>query len=78
MPLKIQKPEIKTDVDNFIKGAKAEAPVREELSGQKEKTFLLRLPRSLWKKAKQKAADSTNDISLHDYILEAIEEKNNN
>jgi len=76
MTLKMQKPEIKEDLDAFIKGAKAEQPVREELAGKPDKTFLLRLPYNLWKQSKHKAGDA--DISLHDYIIQAIKDKNTN
>ena len=74
MSLKTQKPEIKTNVDEFLKGAQAEIPVRQELTAKKEKTFLLKLPYSLWKQAKYNAA--INDATLHDYIVKAILEKN--
>lgn len=75
MAIKTQKPEFKSNgVEEFIKGAKGDLPVREELAVKKDKSFLLKLPFGDWKKAKQKA--SNMDISLHDYILQAIEDKN--
>jgi len=74
MAIKTSKPEIRSNVDEFIKGAVGDIPVREELSVRKDKTFLLKLPFALWKQAKQKASDA--DLSLHDYILEAIKGKN--
>jgi hypothetical protein len=75
MALKTSKPEprLNGNIEDFIKGAAGDIPVREELSGKKDKSFLLKLPFTDWKKAKQKAFDS--DLSLHDYILQAIIEK---
>jgi hypothetical protein len=39
MSLKTQKPEIKTNVDEFLKGAQAEIPVRQELTAKKDISF---------------------------------------
>ena len=84
-PLKTSKP----NIDAFIKGAKAEtikepvaeppaqatapAPAAEEELLKKDKTFLLRMPITLWSAAKDKAAKQK--IPLHDYILLSVKEK---
>ncbi|MEE9913990.1 MAG: hypothetical protein K4571_19945 [Deltaproteobacteria bacterium] len=74
MTLKAQKPDIKADVTDFIKGAQAEKSVRQEVSsGKKDKTFLLRLPHSLWKDAKLRAGK--DEQTLHDFIVQAVKDK---
>ena len=50
----------------FIEGAK-------ENEDQKEKTFLLRLPYEIWKRAKTKAVEE--EKTLQEFILEAVKEK---
>ncbi len=65
MTLKTTKPQSPQD---FINGAKADTP--EDTTGMKDKSFLLKLPYSVWKKAKQKATEQ--DLTLHDFIIEQI------
>ncbi len=50
--------------DSFVEGAKS---TTEE---ERVKTFLLRLPYDVRKRAKQKAVE--HDMTLHDYLLEVI------
>ena len=54
--------------EDFIEGAKGT-----EDSPQKEKTFLLRMPYSLWKEAKIKALNQNK--TLHAFLLEAIKKE---
>jgi len=54
---------LKKNTDEFIESAKA----NEE---QKEKTFLLRMPYEIWKKAKTKAIEE--DKTLQQFILDAV------
>ncbi|MBF0466991.1 MAG: hypothetical protein HQK96_08505 [Nitrospirae bacterium] len=77
MPIKTTKPSL----DTFIGQAKAEnkptkteEPLEDEELFRKDKSFLLRLPMKLWERAKDQAAKER--LSLHDYILLAIKEKN--
>ncbi|MDQ7032546.1 MAG: toxin-antitoxin system HicB family antitoxin [Desulfonauticus sp.] len=57
---------LKKNTDEFIEGAKAS----EE---QKEKTFLLRMPYEVWKKAKTKAIEE--EKTLQQFILDAVKMK---
>lgn len=69
----------KPNVDDFIRGAKAEkaatqsAPAAVAAEPKKDKTFLLRIPYDLWDRARRKAGAEA--ISLHDYIIMALQEK---
>ncbi len=54
----------KKSIDNFVEGAKS---TNEE---EKVKTFLLRLPYDVWKRAKSRALEQ--DMTLHDYLVEVI------
>jgi len=54
----------KKSIDNFVEGAKS---TNEE---EKVKTFLLRLPYDVWKRAKSCALEQ--DMTLHDYLVEVI------
>ena len=65
MALKVEKP---NNPQDFINKAKADGA--EDKSTMKEKSFIIRMPYPLWKKAKHKSTD--NDITLHDFILEQI------
>lgn len=71
MPISTKKPAPKTP-EEFIRSAKAEPNEQENLMSQKDKTFLLRLPHRLHDAAKKKAGAS--GISLHDFILQTINE----
>ncbi len=54
--------------EDFVE--KAKSTLEEKGNEEKVKTFLLRLPYSLWKEAKMKAFEE--DKTLHGFILEAI------
>jgi len=56
-----------TSAEEFLSGGKAEVHLRDEME---QKTFLLRMPKSLWKTAKAKAQEE--EITLHEYILRAL------
>ena len=66
MTLKTTKPENPQD---FINKAKADSSP-EDMSTIKDKSFLLKLPYPVWKKAKQKATEE--DLTLHDFIIQQI------
>jgi len=57
---------LKKNTDEFIESARA----KEE---QKEKTFLLRMPYEIWKKAKTKAIEE--DKTLQQFILDAVKSR---
>jgi len=69
-----KKPE---DVDDFIKGAKAEKGIENEITQESSKTkkFLIELPYNLWMKLKLKAVQE--DKSLKQVILEILEKHAN-
>ena len=71
MAISTKKPAPKT-ADEFLKSAKADqgAHKKEDLMGQKDKTFLLRIPYRLHDAAKKKAGGE--GMSLHDFILQAV------
>jgi len=54
-------------IDDFIE--EASVNVEEE---KREKTFLLRMPYSLWMEAKKRALEE--EMTLHDFILKCIKE----
>lgn len=80
-----KKPDTGKTEDEFIHGAKLKDISSGEMPAQQTaaspinaleampKTFMLRLPLSLWASAKDKAADERK--SLHAFILEAVYEK---
>lgn len=61
----------KPNLDSFLKGAKEKTP---PTTTTKDKTFLVKMSFEMWKETKEKALQ--NDITLHEYILNAIKEKN--
>lgn len=71
MPITPKKPAHKTPED-FISSAKADqgSKGKDDLLGQKDKTFLLRIPYRLHEAAKKKAG--AKGLSLHDFILQAV------
>jgi predicted HicB family RNase H-like nuclease len=69
MAISTKKPAPKTPED-FIRSAKADQGGQENLMGQKDKTFLLRIPHRLHEAAKKKAG--AQGVSLHDFILQAV------
>jgi prolyl-tRNA synthetase len=58
-----RKMRVRKSVDAFIDGAR-------ESAGGKEKTFPLKLPYELWKKAKMRALEQ--EMTLQEFILSAI------
>lgn len=69
MAITTKKPAPKSP-EEFISQAKADKGGREDLLGQKDKTFLLRIPYRLHEAAKKKAG--AEGVSLHDFILQAV------
>lgn len=66
----VTKKPVPKNPDEVISSAKAEPSEQVNLMGQKDKTFLLRIPYLLHDAAKKKAGAS--GISLHDFILRAV------
>lgn len=62
----------KPNLDTFLKGAKEKTLIT--TTSTKDKTFLLKMPFEMWKETKEKALQK--DMTLHEYILTAIKEKN--
>lgn len=67
MTLKVKK---EKDIEEFIRGATADKNLVDEAE---QKTFLLRIKKSLWKAAKIKAQQ--DEVSLHDWIIDAMKQK---
>ncbi len=67
MTVKVKK---EKDIDKFIYGATADKTLVNETE---QKTFLLRMKKSIWKAAKIKAQQ--DEVSLHDWIIDAIAQK---
>jgi predicted HicB family RNase H-like nuclease len=74
-----KKPATSKEEDDFIKGAKADraaAPAAVTApAGAKDKSFLLRIPYDLWDKARRLAG--ADAITLHDFIIQALDESVN-
>lgn len=75
MALKIEKP---VNAEAFINKAKADIATEtkkeiefpEQEKELKDKTFVVRMPYALWKKAKHKATD--DNVTLHEFIVTQI------